>query len=80
MSQENVEVFLKGADAICRRDEGAIPEMVHPEMVRVAARYWARCGAYRKRARQDLNLRPLAPEASALSTELRAPGITLSVA
>jgi uncharacterized protein with GYD domain len=26
------------------------------------------------RARQDLNLRPLAPEASALSTELRAPG------
>src|SRR5213596_3791529 len=27
-----------------------------------------------KRARQDLNLRPLAPEASALSTELRARG------
>ena len=37
MSQENVEVFLKGADAICRRDEGAIPEMVHPEMVRVGS-------------------------------------------
>jgi hypothetical protein len=31
-----------------------------------------RCGASGKRARQDLNLRPLAPEASALSTELRA--------
>ena len=28
----------------------------------------------RERARQDSNLRPLAPEASALSTELRAPG------
>ena len=33
MSQENVDVFLKGADAICRRDEGAIPELVHREMV-----------------------------------------------
>jgi SnoaL-like domain len=33
MSQENVDVFLKGADAMCRRDEGAIPETVHPEMV-----------------------------------------------
>src|SRR4051812_8099549 len=30
-------------------------------------------GALRSRARQDSNLRPLAPEASALSTELRAP-------
>src|SRR5579875_1393152 len=30
-----------------------------------------------KRARQDSNLRPLAPEASALSPELRAPGRSL---
>lgn len=29
-------------------------------------------GGFAKRARQDSNLRPLAPEASALSTELRA--------
>ncbi len=29
----------------------------------------------RERARQDSNLRPLAPEANALSTELRAPGV-----
>jgi hypothetical protein len=33
---------------------------------------WLRIGAISKHARQDSNLRPLAPEANALSTELRA--------
>jgi ketosteroid isomerase-like protein len=33
MSQENVDVFLKGADAICRGDGEAIPEIAHPEVV-----------------------------------------------
>src|SRR3954447_5184733 len=40
------------------------------------------CGGIAKRARQDLNLRPPAPEAGALSTELRALGparVSLSV-
>jgi hypothetical protein len=58
------------ADAIPDKVEGLQdgPETAKP----------AHSGGFRGRARQDLNLRPSAPEADALSTELRAP-VRLSV-
>jgi hypothetical protein len=32
VSQENVEVFLRGTDAICRGDRDAILETAHPDL------------------------------------------------
>jgi ketosteroid isomerase-like protein len=33
MSQENVDTFLRGADAVCRGEVDTIPELSHPEVV-----------------------------------------------
>jgi hypothetical protein len=53
-----------------------VPPQSRPELIAVlSGPTWALLAQTALlRARQDLNLRPLAPEASALSTELRAPG------
>ena len=57
-----------------RRERGSCPSTTHPGGVR--ARTGARAARQRLlwRARQDSNLRPSAPEADALSTELQARG------
>src|SRR5712692_798151 len=33
MSQENVDAFHRGADAVCRGDVETIPDMSHPDVV-----------------------------------------------